>query len=35
MIKEKFGYIPKDHRKNILNICLNIRVHSGVSTVAK
>jgi hypothetical protein len=35
MIKEKFGYIPKDQRKKILLICDDIRVHSGVATVAK
>ncbi len=31
----KFSYIPKDKRKKILLICDDIRVHSGVATVAK
>ena len=30
-----FKYIPKDKRKKILLICDDIRVHSGVATVAK
>ena len=30
-----FNYIPKDKRKKILLICDDIRVHSGVATVAK
>ena len=30
-----FKYIPKDQRKKILLICDDIRVHSGVATVAK
>ena len=34
-MKEKFGYIPKDKRKKILLICDDIRVHSGVATVAR
>jgi len=29
------GYIPKDERKKILLICDDIRVHSGVATVAR
>jgi glycosyltransferase involved in cell wall biosynthesis len=29
------GYIPKEDRKKILLICDDIRVHSGVATVAK
>ena len=28
-------YLPKDERKKILLICDDIRVHSGVATVAK
>ena len=32
---KKFKYIPKDKRKKILLICDDIRVHSGVATVAK
>jgi glycosyltransferase involved in cell wall biosynthesis len=34
-MKEKFGYTPKDERKKILLICDDIRVHSGVATVAR
>ena len=30
-----FKYLPKDERKKILLICDDIRVHSGVATVAK
>tara|TARA_Y100000114_G_scaffold114540_1_gene108572 strand:+ start:1704 stop:3143 length:1440 start_codon:yes stop_codon:yes gene_type:complete len=30
-----FNYIPKEERKKILLICDDIRVHSGVATVAK
>jgi|10_taG_2_1085330.scaffolds.fasta_scaffold00831_3 glycosyltransferase involved in cell wall biosynthesis len=30
-----FKYLPKDKRKKILLICDDIRVHSGVATVAK
>ena len=30
-----FEYLPKNKRKNILLICDDIRVHSGVATVAK
>ena len=32
---KKFKYIPKDKRKKILLVCDDIRVHSGVATVAK
>jgi len=34
-MKEKFGYLPKNQRKKILLICDDIRVHSGVATVAR
>jgi glycosyltransferase involved in cell wall biosynthesis len=34
-MSKKFKYIPKDKRKKILLICDDIRVHSGVATVAK
>ena len=34
-ITKNFKYIPKDKRKKILLICDDIRVHSGVATVAK
>jgi glycosyltransferase involved in cell wall biosynthesis len=34
-MKEKFSYLPKDKRKKILLICDDIRVHSGVATVAR
>ena len=35
MDNKKFDYIPQDKRKKILLICDDIRVHSGVATVAK
>jgi len=34
-MKEKFSYLPKSDRKKILLICDDIRVHSGVATVAR
>jgi glycosyltransferase involved in cell wall biosynthesis len=34
-MKEKFSYIPKDQRRKVLLICDDIRVHSGVATVAR
>jgi len=34
-MKEKLGYIPKEKRRKILLICDDIRVHSGVATVAR
>jgi glycosyltransferase involved in cell wall biosynthesis len=34
-MKEKFGYLPQNQRKKILLICDDIRVHSGVATVAR
>ena len=34
-MKEKFGYLPQNERKKILLICDDIRVHSGVATVAR
>jgi len=34
-ISKKFKYIPKDKRKKILLICDDIRVHSGVATIAR
>ena len=34
-MNESFKYLPKDQRKKILLICDDIRVHSGVATVAK
>ena len=34
-MKEKFGYLPKNERKKILLISDDIRVHSGVATVAR
>ena len=33
-LPKKEGYIPKNKRKKILLICDDIRVHSGVATVA-
>ena len=35
IMNKDFKYIPKDKRKKILLICDDIRVHSGVATVAK
>lgn len=32
---EKKGYIPKDQRKKILLLCDDIRMHSGISTMAR
>ena len=32
---KNFKYLPKDKRKKILLICDDIRVHSGIATVAK
>jgi glycosyltransferase involved in cell wall biosynthesis len=34
-MKEKLGYLPQNQRKKILLICDDIRVHSGVATVAR
>ena len=34
-MKEKFGYLPPNERKKILLICDDIRVHSGIATVAR
>ena len=34
-MNKDFKYIPKDDRKKILLICDDIRVHSGIATVAK
>ena len=34
-MESKFKHIPKNQRKKILLICDDIRVHSGVATVAK
>ena len=34
-MNKDFNYIPKDKRKKILLLCDDIRVHSGVATVAK
>jgi len=34
-MKEKFRHLPKNERKKILLICDDIRVHSGVATVAR
>ena len=34
-MKEKFGYLSQNERKKILLICDDIRVHSGVATVAR
>jgi glycosyltransferase involved in cell wall biosynthesis len=34
-MNQSFGYIPQNERKKILLICDDIRVHSGVATVAR
>jgi glycosyltransferase involved in cell wall biosynthesis len=34
-MKDKFSYLPPDKRKKILLICDDIRVHSGIATVAR
>ena len=34
-MKEKFGYLLPEQRKKILLICDDIRVHSGIATVAR
>jgi glycosyltransferase involved in cell wall biosynthesis len=34
-MNQSFGYLPQNERKKILLICDDIRVHSGVATVAK
>ena len=34
-MNKDFKYLPKDNRKKILLICDDIRVHSGIATVAK
>jgi glycosyltransferase involved in cell wall biosynthesis len=34
-MKEKFPHLPQNERKKILLICDDIRVHSGVATVAR
>ena len=34
-MKEKFKYLPQNERKKILLICDDIRVTSGVATVAR
>ena len=31
----KKGYIPKEERKKILLLCDDIRLHSGIGTMAK
>ena len=34
-MNKSFKYLPQNERKKILLICDDIRVHSGVATVAK
>lgn len=34
-MKEKFGYVPKDQRKKILLLADDIRMHSGIATMAR
>ena len=35
IIVNKEGYIPKEERKKILFLCDDIRLHSGIGTMAK
>lgn len=34
-MKGKFGYIPQNERKKVLLLCDDLRLHSGVATVAR
>ena len=34
-MKDKFRYLPKGERKNILLLCDDIRMHSGIATMAR
>ena len=34
-MNKSFEYLPKDKRKKIVVVCDDIRVHSGIATVAK
>lgn len=34
-MKDKFGYIPKDDRKKVLLLCDDLRMHSGIATMAR
>jgi len=34
-MNQSFGYLPQNERKKILLICDDIRVHSGVATIAR
>lgn len=34
-MKEKFGYIPQNERKKVILLCDDLRLHSGVATVAR
>jgi glycosyltransferase involved in cell wall biosynthesis len=34
-MKDKLGYLPPEQRKKILLICDDIRVHSGIATIAR
>ena len=34
-MNSSFAYIPRNERKKILLICDDLRVHSGVATVAR
>ena len=34
-VSNKFSYLPQNQRKKILLICDDIRVHSGIATIAK
>ena len=34
-MNQSFGYLPQNERKKILLVCDDIRVHSGVATIAR
>ena len=34
-MNEEFGYIPREERKNVLLLCDDIRMHSGIATMAR
>ena len=34
-MKNKFGYLKKEDRKKILLLCDDLRMHSGIATMAR
>ena len=34
-MESKYGYLKKENRKNILLLCDDIRMHSGIATMAR